>query len=503
MLKVDGSSFVQVSGVGAKYELSTLSSKLRSSIIWLDTHVNKFKEGKNVGLDYISLENGKVKSAQVIVSQYMTDGDGNRINLKDYITNINGIPTLDTSKFSPELFQLVATRIPNQSLVSTLPIEVVGFLPDYMENTIIVPDGITGQMGSDFDVDKLYTYMSKAYKNENNEYKIQSYELNDLSDIDNFSEEQLKQLYVDLHWMVLTHPDAYAQITKSVDMQEPKDKVKLRNEKLKKYNIIKENQVNLPLDFSTSINRFIDNRSGKTGVAVFANLQSAQADFQDKIFRLGSIDETNKGVSNPIKVRFDVNGKSELINLLYIGKTGSSTSFLKEKRSISDNINMMFSESVDNAKNLFLREFNWDEKAMSAIGLFAMLSDENNNSIPIEFAMDLTSQPVIISLFNEVDIKQDSFGEYDMQAMQNATEELRNKIANKIDTDGYLPTGKQAIDYLTDEKRDSILDPELLSNMWLVGQAVINNNEEALKQIAKDFKYKNVNDLKLTYQWLP
>jgi hypothetical protein len=497
MLKVDGSSFVQVSGVGAKYELSDINSTVRSSIVWLDSHVNKFKEGEKVGLDYISLENNKVKSAQIIVSQYMTDGDGKLINLKDYISIVNGLSILDTSKFSPELFQLVATRIPNQSLVSTLPVEVVGFLPDYMENTIIVPDGITGQMGSDFDVDKLYTYMSKAYKNENDEYKIQQYVLNDLNDVDNFTEEQLKQLYVDIHWMVLTHPDAYAQITKSVDMDEPKKKVEDRNDLLKKYNITQKDTVNLPLDFSTSVERFIDNRSGKTGVAVFANLQSAQADFQDKIFRLGT-----DGKENPIKVRFDVNGESEIVDLLYIGQTGSYTSKKDEKevtRSISDNINIMFSESVDNAKNLFLREFNWDEKAMSAIGLFAMLSDKNNNSIPIEFAMDLTSQSVIKTLFNKVDIKQDAFGEYDLDAMVNATKELREELVKEINNGNYLPAGKQAIDYLTDQNRDAVLDPKMLADSWLIGQAVINNNEEALKQIAKDLNYSSVNDMLLNY----
>jgi hypothetical protein len=497
MLKVDGSSFVQVSGVGAKYELSDINSTVRSSIVWLDSHVNKFKKDEKVGLDYISLENNKVKSAQIIVSQYMTDGDGKLINLKDYISIVNGLSILDTSKFSPELFQLVATRIPNQSLVSTLPVEVVGFLPDYMENTIIVPDGITGQMGSDFDVDKLYTYMSKAYKNENDEYKIQQYVLNDLNDVDNFTEEQLKQLYVDIHWMVLTHPDAYAQITKSVDMNEPKKKVEDRNDLLKKYNITQKDTVNLPLDFSTSVERFIDNRSGKTGVAVFANLQSAQADFQDKIFRLGT-----DGKENPIKVRFDVNGESEIVDLLYIGQTGSYTSKKDEKevtRSISDNINIMFSESVDNAKNLFLREFNWDEKAMSAIGLFAMLSDKNNNSIPIEFAMDLTSQSVIKTLFNKVDIKQDAFGEYDLDAMVNATKELREELVKEIDNENYLPAGKQAIDYLTDQNRDAVLDPKMLADSWLIGQAVINNNEEALKQIAKDLNYSSVNDMLLNY----
>jgi hypothetical protein len=40
-----------------------------------------------------------------------------------------------------------------------------------MENAIIVPDGITKQMGSDFDVDKLFAYTSKIVEGTNKKEK--------------------------------------------------------------------------------------------------------------------------------------------------------------------------------------------------------------------------------------------------------------------------------------------------------------------------------------------
>ena len=140
MLKVDGASFVQVSGVGAKYRLSELSNGVKSDIIWIDKHVQGKKE---ISLDYIRKTDTGVSPAQVLVSQYIRDEKGNLIDLAQFVTEKDGVKILDTSKFSPELLQLVASRIPNQSHPSTLPIEVVGFLPSYMENSIVVPDGIT------------------------------------------------------------------------------------------------------------------------------------------------------------------------------------------------------------------------------------------------------------------------------------------------------------------------------------------------------------------------
>ena len=50
----------------------------------------------------------------------------------------------------------IGYRIPNQGKNSMLPMTVVEFLPESHEKAIMVPGGVTTQMGSDFDVDKMY-----------------------------------------------------------------------------------------------------------------------------------------------------------------------------------------------------------------------------------------------------------------------------------------------------------------------------------------------------------
>lgn len=76
----------------------------------------------------------------------------------------DGRKVLDTSRLPPELLESVTARIPNQGHNSMLPVRIVGFTPPNMGDLVIVPAAITKQMGSDFDVDKLYAYM-RAYHN--------------------------------------------------------------------------------------------------------------------------------------------------------------------------------------------------------------------------------------------------------------------------------------------------------------------------------------------------
>lgn len=66
---------------------------------------------------------------------------------------------IDPNKIPKELLRGIGYRIPNQGKSSTLPFEIVGFLPASMGDTVIVPTEIVAQMGSDFDVDKLYSYL--------------------------------------------------------------------------------------------------------------------------------------------------------------------------------------------------------------------------------------------------------------------------------------------------------------------------------------------------------
>ncbi|TXG85198.1 MAG: hypothetical protein E6R13_02285, partial [Spirochaetes bacterium] len=54
--------------------------------------------------------------------------------------------------------QMVGYRIPTQGLNSMSAMEIVGYLPDYMGDLLIAPKDFTKQMGSDFDIDKIYTH---------------------------------------------------------------------------------------------------------------------------------------------------------------------------------------------------------------------------------------------------------------------------------------------------------------------------------------------------------
>ena len=504
MLKVDGASFVQVSGVGAKYTLSDLSNGVKSDIIWIDKHVEGKKE---VSLDYIRKDESGVTPAQVLVSQYIRDEKGNLIDLSQFVTEKDGVKILDTSKFDADLLQLVASRIPNQSHPSTLPIEVVGFLPGYMENSIVVPDGITGQMGSDFDVDKLFAYLSKVNISRNEDGNIThvgkvKYELNSASDVNNLNQEQLEQLYRDIHWSVLTNAATYDKITGSVDMPELKNVVAAREQELSKYGITQEAGINLPLDYGTSIRRFNDNRSAKDGVGIFATNISAQADFQDKVLTLGFMQDGQE-IMNPVQIRLKKGG--ETVDLLHIGQTAKSVSKIAGKtteRAISDNLNMMFSESVDNVKNQMLKQFNWDKKAMGPIGALVMLSTDSKEAAPITFATGLTSQNIMYQLFERVDNKQDSFGKFDPDAMTSSILELQAEIAKTIDDKQLLDDGTTGFDYITDKKRDDVLDPDTLADMWTVGQILKQSEdkqEELLANVAKDLGYPNTKQLLLAY----
>lgn len=66
---------------------------------------------------------------------------------------------LDTTKFDSELLNIAGFRIPNQGHNSMASLKVAGFLPKYVGDLCIATRDLVAQMGSDFDIDKLYTYL--------------------------------------------------------------------------------------------------------------------------------------------------------------------------------------------------------------------------------------------------------------------------------------------------------------------------------------------------------
>lgn len=114
-------------------------------------------------------ENGKIELAEVIMPFYFRDNKGKKLKLKDFI-KFDG--TIDEEKLPSDILETIGFRIPTQGLNSMDAIKVVGFLPEGYENTVIAPRDFITQMGSDFDVDKLFQDMVNTVYEEGRLKKI-------------------------------------------------------------------------------------------------------------------------------------------------------------------------------------------------------------------------------------------------------------------------------------------------------------------------------------------
>lgn len=542
-LKLPGTSLVQVSGVGTKIKESELTEKVKSEIIYTEAY------DPEKGLQYIRKESsvdkkgniveGAVQAAQIFVSQYIRNDNGDLIDLKKLAyQDKNGRWMIDPKKVSKEILQLIGARIPNQLHSSMLPIEVAGFLPSYMENTVIVPDGITAQMGSDFDVDKLYAYLSSnkfTYSKENtdkvaalnqemtdlkkkyaddvekafegtypkavrenieqlkekknkyveklkytnlsagekakkqkridginkilgeiyadalkttNEAKLQqanqdkfklkeklniqldrikkqiSEVQNDIEGVgtqeyslegydDSYeslmkrSESELLQMYKDIHWSVLTHPTTFDKITRPLDFPD----INSESDIFEKNGLLPIPDNYIPMDYESQIQTFIDNRSGKTGTSIYAQLISFLAEHQDKTIISGFVNNNGNKAKREVRLLKDDGSKLELYKLTEEGKTVIDVNGEKQTRTKTDNASIMLTESVDNGNKKNLYKFNFSVEAMTAVRALISLSSEKNEIADIRYATRLFPQQAIKEYIDEIENRKDSLND--------------------------------------------------------------------------------------------
>jgi len=172
--KMSGKSFIQGSSIGFKapkietWNPSRLAKE--SGIVYTKGFDPK------TGLKFLNTTEGEnpevISYCEVLIPFKFLNNKGELLDVQEYV--IKEGPNkgmLDIDKVDPELLNLIGARIPNQGHSSQVAIKVVGFLPAVMGDLIIVPSQITKQMGSDFDVDKLYSYMFNTIVNEKGELK--------------------------------------------------------------------------------------------------------------------------------------------------------------------------------------------------------------------------------------------------------------------------------------------------------------------------------------------
>lgn len=153
--KVPGGSLVQQAHLGRGIKRTNADTIRKTNGIILTDYYDP-----STGLKMLKSDNGAVSYLEVMIpfkfwnnKQLLNVDDFVKLDERGNKTNI-----IDMTKVPEEFLRIVGLRIPNQGHSSQAMIRIVGFLPESMGDVIMVPPDITIQMGSDFDIDKLFVY---------------------------------------------------------------------------------------------------------------------------------------------------------------------------------------------------------------------------------------------------------------------------------------------------------------------------------------------------------
>lgn len=199
-IKLPGNSFVLGSEAGFSFK-----KQIQSGQKGMDT-IRKYQDKiiftSNFDLKQGSLlpyrEDGEgMKPSQVFVPMKLKGSNGEFIDLMKYTFIKDGKLMLDEDRLPKNLLKLFGFRIPTQGHNSMAALEIAGFLPKECGDLIIASQDLVVQMGSDFDVDKLYTYQSSTYEvNDNGIPKIV---------LDNNGDSKLYNDLLDIHLSVFNN----------------------------------------------------------------------------------------------------------------------------------------------------------------------------------------------------------------------------------------------------------------------------------------------------------
>lgn len=291
---------------------------------------------KNMSVEELNERQYKVLGSQVFLPFDFRDNDGNLLNIEDFTKIVNGRKVIDTKKLPKELLEVIGYRIPTQGHNSMAFIEVVGFLPSYMVKSVIASKDFTKQMGSDFDIDKLYIHSNITHYFEDSGKLVES------------NKEVAKNGIVNTYKKVLSDPRVLHKILKPLDFGELEN-VKDELTKLPKF---KQEPRSILSPWQQDKN-FATGTAGKDGVGLTSLLSTLSSLLQ------------NKNVSiNPIVVQV---GK----DILPLTDISNPTSL--SGRPKIDIISAFQSASVDNIKELLLDTINYNEHTHSALTTLSLL----------------------------------------------------------------------------------------------------------------------------------
>ncbi len=452
--KISGLGSVQVSSAGMLFKWGTKNSNII------------FTEDFNESLKYTRYEDGNLKSAQVLISREYFENKGVDVELLTKELE-DGRRVIDTDKVDAELLKSIGAKLPNRNHSSMLRIEIAGFLPKEFKNIVIVPDEITKQMNSDFDIDHLYKYLynyrvrrrtnSKPISAErktqfDNEYEkfinerrwdSTSNKTRRLKNFNDFDADKAKMSVAKKLglWYEVSEGKKNGNlydIKKDVVLE----KIKSSNTKNRTSAVLENEYIDIHhsvlehpevVKMSTRSLNFKDTEEiAKEMESLTANKEESKfftilsnrflrdeyeanqvgkdgISIQSSVSMLYSLigkDKWAMKLSNKDK-RFKLNIEGEDITFEHIGI--GEYDYKGEARTNADNNTMMQNESVDNANNKRLKALGYSTVSAPAFNGFQFLVSQNGKSLPLRTISMIMNLPLVKDTFKEIKRDTDTF----------------------------------------------------------------------------------------------
>lgn len=342
--KMNGGSFKQASVFGIINKptfasLDKIEDKYQGGINWLNGNENK--------LNFYTSEQGEIKSAQCLLPYWS----------KDFIKEGN---ILDINELPKELRQIIGYRIPTQSKSSMFALEVVGFLPKEVGSTVVLPEEVTVLMGSDFDIDTLYTMIPNFKRLKDGT----------LSKITDNSRQGRENKIQDIFRKILLESKLFNETVAPLDSDLLKNAGRRALELTAQEEV--KDSVNLPF-IQTDMS--LNNMMGKDLIGIFANYNANRSIAEDTKLR----------ISNPkYSIKFNGFEGTELFNKNNI-----------KGNNIASQISEMLSAAVDNAKELIHYTINSNTYTAS---VYALILESGHDLTTSTYFM---LQPGIVKAYNK------------------------------------------------------------------------------------------------------
>ena len=415
-----------------------------------------------------------VAPAQVMIAWNFKDENGNLLKMSDYVKD----GKLDMDKIDPKMLKMIGYRIPTQGHNSMSVCEVVGFLPPYMGDTIVAPKDWTVQMGSDFDIDKVFMHF--RYGKVDKAGKI-------VAQLD--GDNGLKNTIYNNYEAVLSKTEVFKKMMIPLDFGRLPDIVK----DLQKIDRFKESQGSI-LSPVTQVNNYETGTAGKVGVGMSSLLSVFASIIQGKGLTV------REGLS--IKVG------DRIIDLRDLSSPNQLLDPTKSKNMV---ISAFQSASVDNIKELLVKTINYNSDthplliSMSLLGLdeewisYMMVQDIKPLKIAFENYKGFEPKPLTLELMKQAVSNSASLTAYEMANLYHHYDSFKllgdeiSKLSGlvNITTNGF-GTYFEDINYLQESSsilyNSRALEEQGMKNLmkdgfWGKGFKFMQNTQDVISQL--------------------